>query len=376
MLIEIKGTGNHNKGAEMMLLTILQNISMPGVRFAYAPALSADQYPFYSALGLYPKLWFRLKGVQFGNLGALIPKPLRDAYGLVLDGETDAVLDASGFAYSDQWGDKPTAITAAEVKRWKGMGKKVILLPQAFGPFGGSRIRRHMQTILKNSDLVYARDMQSYRSLIELGGGENVRISPDFTALFEGERPEYFDAGLHQVCIVPNMRILDKRLDSSGYADLLGRAIACLQENGLSPYFLIYGGDEDRRLAEAINTRASRPIPVVNETDPRYLKGLIGEALGMVGSRYHAIASSLYSGVVPVGFGWSHKYEQLYNDMGFPEGLIDLDVDKAGLERALQPIIDTQTRRLLRDKLLEKSEVQKQMARQMFSEARECLSEK
>jgi colanic acid/amylovoran biosynthesis protein len=230
-----------------------------------------------------------------------------------------------------------------------------------------------MQTILRNSDLVYARDMQSYRSLIELDGGDNVRISPDFTVLFEGERPEYFDAGLHQVCIVPNMRILDKRLDSGGYADLLGRIIACLQGNGLSPYFLIYGGDEDRELAEAINARASRPIPVVNETDPRHLKGLIGEALGLVGSRYHAIASGLYSGVVPVGFGWSHKYEQLYDDMGFPEGLIDLDVDKAGLERALQPIIDTHTRQLLRDKLLEKAEVQKQMVRQMFSEVRECL---
>lgn len=376
MLIEIKGTGNHNKGAEMMLLTILQNISVPDVRFAYAPSLSRDQYPFYSALGLYPKLWFRLKGMQFGNLGVFVPKPLRDAYGLVLDRETDAVLDASGFAYSDQWGDWPTAVTASETKRWKRMGKKVILLPQAFGPFSGSRIRRNMQTILENSDLVYARDIQSYQSLVELGVSENLRIAPDFTVLFEGERPEYFDASLHQICIVPNMRIMDKRTDSAGYADLLSSAIACLQGNGFSPYFLIYGGDEDRRLAKLINEKSAKPIPIVNETDPRYLKGLIGESLGMVGSRYHAIASGLYSGVVSIGLGWSHKYEQLYNDMGFPEGLIDLDVSKTALERSLWEIMDMQTRRLLRDNLIAKAELQKQEARRMFSEVGECLGGK
>ena len=144
MIIEIRGTGSHNKGSEMMLLTILEQLKDQNIKFVITPQLGSCEYAFYSRLGLYPKIWFRYKGFQFGKFGKFIPKKLRDLYGMVIDEEIDMILDASGFAYSSHWGDYPTKIMAEESKRWKKMGKKIILMPQAFGPFENDTIKQYM----------------------------------------------------------------------------------------------------------------------------------------------------------------------------------------------------------------------------------------
>jgi hypothetical protein len=65
----------------------------------------------------------------------LVPAGIREQYGVVLDKEVNVVLDAAGFAYSDQWGPDLSEELARSSKRWKKQGSKVILLPQAFGPF-------------------------------------------------------------------------------------------------------------------------------------------------------------------------------------------------------------------------------------------------
>ena len=71
VIVEIKGTGNHNKGAEMMLLTILQELGGQKTKFTVAPVQGVCEYAFYSRLRLYPKLWLRIK-IDVNNCGRLI----------------------------------------------------------------------------------------------------------------------------------------------------------------------------------------------------------------------------------------------------------------------------------------------------------------
>ncbi len=151
MIIEIKGTNSVNKGAEMMLLTTLEELRDKNIKFTAVPQKVFFEYSFYSKLGIYPKLWKRYKGISLDKIGKLTPKYIRDLFGLVLDKEVNIILDVSGFAYSSQWGDAPAEAMAKQSKYWKLKKKKIILLPQAFGPFKTDKIKSSMKDIINNS---------------------------------------------------------------------------------------------------------------------------------------------------------------------------------------------------------------------------------
>ncbi|KOR27121.1 hypothetical protein TI05_19710, partial [Achromatium sp. WMS3] len=237
--IEIKGTQFHNKGAELMLLSILHYFRSKNSKhkFTISPIYDGCVYDHYAQLNLQQKIWLRYKGIQWGMLGSFVPKKIRKMYGLVLDKEIDAILDASGFAYSSQWGNEPTKIMASYTKKWKKEGKTIILMPQAFGPFKNKQITKYMQIIIENCDLIYAREQNSYENLISISGEkEYIKIAPDFTILLDGQLPDYFDASIHQVCIVPNMRMIDKtNFTSDEYINFMLKIIKLLKSNNLNP---------------------------------------------------------------------------------------------------------------------------------------------
>ena len=60
---------------------------------------------------------------------------IKNKWGIVFEADIDLVLDASGFAYGDQWGVINLINTSNEILRLKNRGAKYIFLPQALGPF-------------------------------------------------------------------------------------------------------------------------------------------------------------------------------------------------------------------------------------------------
>src|SRR3989338_7618870 len=140
MILEIRGAGFVNKGAELMVLSILQEVHRRNIE-AKIVMEPNRHYEKRARLGLYQKLWKQYHGIQWGYVGPLIPRVIREQYGLILDTEVDVILYASGFAYGDQWGLSNTKTLARSIQRWKRHGKKIILLPQAFGPFSDSKMR-------------------------------------------------------------------------------------------------------------------------------------------------------------------------------------------------------------------------------------------
>lgn len=376
MIVEIKGTGSHNKGAEMMLLSIIQELQTESadLKLVVAPQRRSCEYAFFSKLGLHPKLSLELNGFQLGHMGQFIPKKLRRIYGIVLDSEVDCVLDASGFAYSDQWGPRPARMMAKYTKQWKKSGTKVILMPQAFGPFQNENIIPHVKAIIENSDMIYARDPSSYNALVEIADDEEkIRLAPDFTVLLEGITPDYFNEEEYQICIVPNKRMTDKLSEGSDYIDFMIKAIGYVQDHGLKPFFLIHGGQEDLALANVINMRLSRVIPVLNEANSILIKGIIKSSKGLIGSRYHSLASALYSGTVCVGTGWSHKYSALFADFDFEEGFCSLSLSDEQLYERLNVIIDDDLRSIRREGLLSLSGKHRERSIKMFNEVRQYI---
>ncbi len=370
MLIEVRGAGFVNRGAELMLRAALHAVSQafPEAHFAMAPAGTND-FDERARLGLYQKVWIRRFGLQWGRLGWAIPRKLRQCYGLVLDEELNVVLDASGFSYSDQWGDGPTLALASCLRRWKRRRTKLILLPQALGPFTSRSIRKAFAFVVENADVVFARDDISYRHVIELvGERDNVAKAPDFTCLLPGIPPADPDRFCGRFCLVPNSRMMDKVSQdrSSLYPSFCVRCVNCLIDAGQRPFILIHEGDDDIKLAQRVVAELGQPIDIVSEKDALRIKGIIGLCAGLIGSRFHAIVNALSQGVPALAAGWSHKYEMLVGEYGVPDCCVPLSIDQEALKEKIGGLIAPDRRKLLVATIDKMSAIHRQSTKQMW----------
>jgi colanic acid/amylovoran biosynthesis protein len=350
MLIEIRRAGFINKGAQLMLLAIRQELERryPHLECAIAPTRNSAEQP----IGKIREYGFLLKsslwraGVQWGDLAGAVPRALRRAAGVVLDREIDVVLDAAGFAYGSPWVDAALEDLARCARRWRRQGTGLVLLPQAFGRFDTPHRRELINEIVAAADRVYARDAQSLAHLHEaVGERPQVSLSPDFTALahapeaalstMKGPRsmsPERTARLAETIVIIPNARMLDQTATAvrEEYLPFLRACLQALRERGLPVIFLIHAGGEDRSIIVALGDDA-RAVPVVEDDDPLRLKAVLAGCRGVIGSRFHGLVSALSAGVPAFGTSWSHKYRALYADYDFAQGLVgDLHSARAG----------------------------------------------
>lgn len=378
MLIEIRKTAFINKGAELMLNAALQKMRSvyPDARYAMAPNLRSAPYHKRAELGLYQKAWLQRYKVQWGHLAALAPRKIRELFGIVLDKEIDVVLDAAGFSYSDQWGPGATFELAKSCMRWRKQGTKVILLPQAFGPFSTPRIRDAIKKAADNIDLLFARERVSYQFLVDVVGERpNIKIAPDFTNLIEGIVPDSFDRNTNKFCIVPNYRMIDKtsKEQSEAYLPFLINCVQYLKDREQSPFLLIHEGANDLMLARKIADAVKGEVPIVKEDHPLKIKGIIGSCEGAISSRFHGLVSALSQGVPSLATGWSHKYQMLFEDYGFSDGMMDVTMDSEETHAKIDSIITPPSKERVRVTLCERSRALKQESETMWAEVFRCI---
>lgn len=380
MIIEIRKAGFINKGAELMLYTILEQMGkiFPEAEFAMAPQKNKG-YPDYqnrAKLGILQKVAIGNEYSFRNQFAAFIPKKIRESYGLVVNNQVDVVLDAAGFAYSDQWGDKKTRDLARYSTQLKKHNSKLILLPQAFGPFTTSNIIKDINCIADNSDLIYARDQESYEHLINAAGNrENIKIAPDFTNSINGIIPDYFDSEEMKFCIIPNHRMLDKTDSKSqnAYLPFVTESINYLISKGIKPFFLIHEGNKDLALAEKIQSQISPKLAIITESHPLKIKGILGACEGSIGSRFHGLVSALSQGTPSLGAGWSHKYRMLFDDYGFNEGIVNINASKNEIHAKIDLITDKEKKQNLSKKILANSLRLKKETETLWQEIEDIL---
>lgn len=334
MIVEIKGVQFVNKGAHLMLLAVLHELQ---ARFPEAQiSLAANPNSPYAArarLGALQALQPQWHNLDLSAAADWLPQGLRTGllrYGIVTEASTDAVLDASGFAYGDAWPDRSLAHTAAEVVRYARRGRPYVFLPQAFGPFTrGGRSTRRFGSALRHATLVYARDAQSRAHLAQLDErlGESVQIAPDFTMQLPGDEAaaRRWYVAPRTVLLIPNAHML--RMGASpdpwpdAYVAFMADVARRLTAESVTVRFLNHGGTDDAALCARIAAQAGA-LDIIDEADPLAIKGIIGAAGAVVCSRYHGCVSALAQAIPCLATSWSHKYGALYDEFGVREWLV------------------------------------------------------
>jgi len=352
MNIEIKGVQFVNKGAELMLHAVLQQLGelAPQADVVLRPKKHAP-YHKRAALGAYQKLTLTKSVVDLNIISYWLPKRfrlwLKRSWGIVTEADVDITLDASGFAYGDQWTSVALRQLAYEINRYHKKNKTYIFLPQALGPFTRPNDRKRLAQSLPNAALILAREESSFENVRSLGVDESVlKQYPDFTNLVCGECPSYIDHASRIFLVVPNSKMLSPKNPDPAwcteYISTLVAAISYAQQHQLVPVVLNHEGDADQSLCDTLVASFSKPIKMIREDNPLYVKGIIGHSELVLCSRFHGCVSALSQGVPCLGTSWSYKYERLFDDYARPEFLIKSPIQNRTLHRLMKSALNGQ----------------------------------
>ncbi len=336
MLLEIRNTPITNQGAQLMLRAIVQQL---GSAHTFCASYRNATDETCRELGFRALAW-----VQFFGQGADLAGNVKGAFTRLAPGsnvctpsQIDGVLDASGFAYGDQWGATKSRISASYYRRLKQRGGKVILLPQALGPFEDPGVADAFAGIVESADVVFARDTTSFDAAVKVCGAlDKIRCAPDFSVLIEGRAASY-EPVVDGAAIVPNAKMI--QMDAANrraYLELLRHVATSVQAAGLTPFALVHERD-DVGLAKEL--QETHPMRIIEESNPLTVKWLLSQARFVMSSRFHGLVNSLSSGVPSIATGWSHKYDHLLADYGCPECLLSPDAEATEVEALITRIL-------------------------------------
>lgn len=340
MKVLIVNGGFRNKGAEAMLATLAACLRE---RFSgcalYHPCSNRSWENRFRTLGVTPitprpqvsrsKRWLELAK---GFVPLRLPKR-----GYLPGGiwqEIDAVLDIAGFKSGDKWG-----VDGANGRWWRCLqlqllGVPFVYLPQAWGTFRDPRIWLLTRLMLRDADLVYARDERSYQCLQRLMvlPPSRLRLAADIALNFKGE-PKEVGAGMLEglgvsvggapiVGITPNMqvygRVAGRGLRNKYVAILAAACRRLITESDVQvvviPHSIRKGADDDDRYIGRLLTEAvgsGRLYAITRDYTAAELKSVIECLDYLVASRFHTIIAAFSLRIPVVALGWSHKYREL-----------------------------------------------------------------
>ena len=377
MKIVLSGVETNNKGAELMLYAILQEIErcfpdaevyLPyyrikqGTKYVHT-SLKFKTTPwsrFFAQLKI-PEMLYKLK--QYKESQEIIAKTsiVKDA---------DWFIDGSGFAFGDQWDISDNKLKDWEMKLHPlyEAGCKIVFLPQAFGPVEKEGTKKAFTMLNKYANLIMPREQISFDYLRASGliDMNKVKKFTDFTSLVEGVLPEKYSHLRNGICIIPNMQMIRmKRITYKDYIKLLSALVDEGNRSGLSVYLLNHEGNPDAELCHECKERIGGNIESVTGLNALQVKGLISTAKITITSRFHGLASALNSGVPSLATSWSHKYEELFRDYGLEGYVLPLNNIEKAVDRVSE-LLDERENQRLRNHLARRIPLIKAQTKEMW----------
>lgn len=371
MIIEIKGIGIPNKGAELMLVAVMEHFFDQDIDVKFVSEPYTDYYT-RARYGLYQRASLSFKGRNFDWLWNLVPARLRKPYGIVLNKEIDVVLDASGFAYGDQWGlSKLKQRLTNQIKAYKKNGTKLILLPQALGSFKQVGFNEQLNKLADYAHLICVRDEESREYLIHaVGERNNVVKFPDFTGIVAPSTKSIHEQVDYGICIIPNAKMLEMRSDGDSYKKSMAALAKWAYDNDQRVTILVHEGQKDLALARYIRDQVANEIEILTASDPKEIKQIIKKSRIVVSSRFHGLVSALSQAVPAIATGWSHKYMELMRDYKIENLMVE---DLSELTKKLEWLSAVDNYNSVKETLIKSSSLEKEKIQVMWKRIDELL---
>lgn len=345
-----------NKGAAAMLESGVQQLSErdPEARFVLLsmyPRSDAQQneYRNMTVLDASPlRLGVLINGAAL--LHRLLPplrKAIQDAVPEVKALATaDVLLDQGGITFVDGRG-KFLVYNVASILPALFVGTPVVKCAQAMGPFREPANRYAAKALLPRMAAIVSRGAVTHEHLDELGltnvtEGADLAFTLDVTEQDAARAREavdtsFFDGG--DVVGVSPSAVLRKGAEARGedYVGEVARLVDHITGELGRPVFLVAHSargntdkthNNDLPLCREIYARlqdTSKVLFVDAELGSQGLRYLIGRCDLFVASRFHAMVSSLATGVPTLVIGWSHKYREVLDMFGLAEWALGHD---------------------------------------------------
>ena len=376
MRIVLSGVETNNKGAELMLYAILQEIERKDSNATvYLSQTMVRQGVIYlntkCELSFIPqsliaRFFQRIKLTSILNRLGLRSAWLNNKQPIK---SADYFIDGSGLLFSDSRISSMGVAYSWEamLKGYKKEKTKIVFLPQAFGPFKKRESSSCVKVLARYADAIIARDRKSYQYLLPFDRKPSIlSLYPDFTTLVRGVVPNEYDYLKGYVCIIPNIK-MTLQYSVESYLGILHLICNFVREQGYGIYLLNHEGKDDDLLIEKYKKTHDPSIEVVTGLNALEIKGVISTAYLVISSRFHGLVSSLNSCVPCLSTSWHHKYTELYNDYGVENGVLQIN-DQIQTEIKIQEYLNVDKNKEMRRILSISTERIKQKNRQMWKE--------
>jgi len=267
--------------------------------------------------------------------------------------EADFVGDIrAGDSFSDIYGLQRILIGSIPSLIAILMKKKLIMLPQTYGPYKTIIAKVIAKFILLKAWRIYSRDKNSIvviRSLLEKKcNDKSILFCPDVAFVLESVRPQTID--INQTMNLNGTKPLiglniSGLLYSGGYnrKNQFGLAVdyktfifqlieEIIQETNynilLVPHVFCEGIESDFNACREVFTKfcsnkVNRVHFIQREYDQNEIKGLIGICDFFIGSRMHSCIAALSQAIPSVGIAYSRKFVGIFNSVGLSDLALD-----------------------------------------------------
>jgi polysaccharide pyruvyl transferase WcaK-like protein len=307
----------------------------------------------------YHFLWFAF----YASVAKLLPKSMlkdalvnRNPYFQILY-EANLVADITGGdSFSDIYGFRRFFLGYLEKWPVIFLGKKLVLLPQTYGPFKKRITKMMARCILKRASLIYSRDragIEYVNALLNNRQNGKVRFAPDVAFILDSREPKHIDISPLKTIKTKNVTLVGLNVSGllynggytknnmfglkTDYRQMINAVIDLLMNHGNTVVLLVphvfpppeLEVESDPQACLAVYESASqkykdRMFLIRDQYNQNESKYIIGLCDFFIGSRMHACIAALSQGIPAVGLSYSKKFVGVFGSIGLEDIVVDM----------------------------------------------------